>query len=213
MLEFKPTIPSSISSEAGDYVEPMSSSFDKEQVHTSRFQRLWSFLRSSSLCGHNKPPTPSCIRRCNLFSHDASLVFAIPCLTLVIVDFRTYMQNHEHAHNQSNTNSIVVLDGLAMAFFGLTIIYAIAYRLAAHIPGGIDHSSSNSSSFVYKTPLALFLVDILLCAAITGTADTILAMRIGSTNCESRADVDSGICEEWRKNIMRATGGLGIVLR
>jgi hypothetical protein len=213
MLEFKPTIISPASSEAGDHVEPRSSSFDNEQVHTSRFRRLCSFLRHFPLCGNNKPSPLSYIRRYNLLLHDASLVFAIPCLILVIVDLRTYMQNHEHARNKSNTNAIVVLDGLALTFFGLTIIYAIAYRLVAHLSGGLDHSSSTSTSFVYKTPLALFLIDVLIWAAVTAIANTILAMRTGSTTCRSWADVDSGNCEEWRKNIMRATGGLGEVLR
>ena len=213
MLEFKPTIISPPSSEAGDHVEPTSSSFDNEQVHTSRFRRLCSFLRHFPLCGNNKPSPPSYIRRYNLLLHDASLIFAIPCLILVIVDLRTYMQNHEHARNKSNTNAIVVLDGLGVTFFGLTIIYTVAYRLAAHLSEDLDHNSSSSTSFVYKTPLALFLIDIFIWLAVTATANTILAMRTGRITCESLVDVDSGNCEEWRKNIMRATGGLGEVLR
>jgi hypothetical protein len=213
MLEFKPTIISPPSSEAGDHVKSTSSPFGNEQVHTTRFRRFWSFLRHFPLCGNNKPSPPSYIRRYNLLLHDASLVFAIPCLILVIVDLRTYMQNHEHARNKSNTNAIVVLDGLALTFFGLTIIYTIAYRFAAHLSADLDHSNSGSTSFVYKTPLTLFLIDVFIWAAVTATTNTILAMRTGSATCRSLADVDSGNCEEWRKNIMRAAGGLGEVLR
>jgi hypothetical protein len=155
---------------------------------------------------------PSYIPRYNLL-YDVSLVFVIPCLILIIVDLRTYTQNHEHARNNSNTNPIVVLDGLALTFFGLTIIYSVAYRLATHLPGDLDHSSSSSAPFVYKTSLVLFVIDVLNWAVVTATANTILAMRTGSTTCGSWADVDSGNCEEWRENIMRATGGLGEVLR
>jgi hypothetical protein len=213
MLEFKPTITPSTSSEAEDRVEPTSSSLDTEQVHISRFRRLWSSLRSIPVCGSNKLLTPSNVRSWNLRLHDTSLLFAIPCLVLVIVDLRTYMQNHEHARNRSNANLIVVLDGLALIFFGLTIIYAVAYRLTAHLSGGLDHSSNHNTSFVYKTPLALFLIDIFLTTAVTATADTTLAMRTESKSCERWADVDSGICEGWRVNIMCAAGGLGVVLR
>jgi hypothetical protein len=206
MIEFKPTIPE-------DHVESIPSSLDTEQVHTSRFRRLWSSLCSIPLCFSNKTLTPSDVRRWNLRLHETSLLFAIPCLALIIVDLQTYMQNHEHARNQSNANPIVVLDGLALTFFAFTIIYAVAYRFAAHLSGDVGHSSSNNTSFVYKTPLALFLIDIFLTTAVTATADTTLAMRTESKSCERWADVDSGICEGWRVNIMCATGGLGVVLR
>jgi hypothetical protein len=213
MLEFKPTIPSSTSSEAEGHVEPMSSSFDTKQVHTSRFRRLWSSLCSIPLCFSNRTLTPSEVRSWNLHLHATSLLFAIPCLVLTIVDLQTYMQNHEHARNQSNANPIALLDGFALTFFALTIIYAVAYHLAAHLSGDVDHSSRNNTSFVYQTPLALFLIDILLMAAVTAIADTILAMRSEIRNCGRWADVDSGICEGWRINIMCAAGASGVVLR
>jgi hypothetical protein len=213
MLEFKPTIPDSISSEVEGHAEPKSSSFDTKQVHTSRFCRFWSPLCSIPLCFSNKTLTPSEVRTWNLRVHATSLLFAIPCLVLTIVDLQTYIQNHKHARNQSNANPIAVLDGLALTFFALTIIYAVAYRLAADLSGDVDHGGGNNTSFVYKTPLAFFLIDILLTAAITATADTILAMRTESVNCGKWADVDSGTCEGWRTNIMCAVGGLGVVLR
>ena len=205
MIEFKPTIPE-------DHVGPVSSSLDTEQVHTSRFRRFWSSFRSID-CFSKKTLTPSETRSWNLRLHEASLLFAIPCLVLNTIDLQTYMQNHKHARNQSNVNSIVVLDGFALAFFAFTIIYSVAYHLAAHLSGDVDHSSSNNTSFVYKTPLALLLIDILLTPAVTAIADTTLGMRTENTVCQRWIDVDSGICEGWRVNIMCAAGALGVVLR
>jgi hypothetical protein len=208
MIEFRPTIPE-------DDVEPISSSLDTEQGHTSRFRHLWSSFLSIHPCFSNKTWTASNIRNWNLRLHKTSLLFAIPCLALIIVDLQTYMQNHEHARNQSNANGVVVLDAVALAFFAFTIIYAVAYHLAAHLSGDVDHSSSNNTSFVHKIPRTLFLIDIFHTCTVTTVADTILGMRTENTNtsCERWADVDSGICEGWRVNVMCAAGALGVVLR
>src|SRR5436853_329561 len=82
MIEFEPTIPE-------DHVEPISSSLDTEQVPTSRFRRFWSSFRSID-CFSKKTLTPSEARSWNLRLHETSLLFAIPCLVLIIVDLQTY---------------------------------------------------------------------------------------------------------------------------
>jgi hypothetical protein len=143
----------------------------------------------------------------SILSHSLCLMFGIPSLTLFALDLHAYASQVHHPKTPSS-NLITNLDGIALAFLSLTVIYAtlflVFYRQIRRLltPAFLRRHLILISLTIHVLSQPLFVVSVMS-----------LAQRAYASNCQVNLRFDAGACDGHRRTIVKGAGAMGVLTR
>jgi hypothetical protein len=141
-----------------------------------------------------------------ILSHSLCLVFGIPALSLFAVDLHAYSFTHPTRYFSSNL--ITNLDGIALAFLSITILYA-AVLLAF-----LRQTRRLLTPAIFSQHIILIgFIDWVLCITVFVVSVMSLSQRAAISNCQNLLYLDEGACNSYRRSIVKAAGSMGVLTR
>jgi hypothetical protein len=150
-----------------------------------------------------------------ILSHSLCLVFGIPALSLFAVDLHAYVSqvhptpySFTHPTRYFSSNLITNLDGIALAFLSITILYA-AVLLAF-----LRQTRRLLTPAIFSQHIILIgFIDWVLCITVFVVSVMSLSQRAAISNCQNLLYLDEGACNSYRRSIVKAAGSMGVLTR
>jgi hypothetical protein len=155
------------------------------------------------------------IARRAILSHSLCLVFGIPAFFLFSVDMHAYVSqvhptpySFTHPTRYFKSNLITNLDGIALAFISITILYAAIFLAFLR-----QTRQLLTPAIFYQHIIIISLTDYILGTTVFVVSTMSLSQRVATSNCQHLLYLDEGACDSYRRGIMKAAGSMGILTR